>query len=670
MPNLVGIGLSQVPTNGMLGGMAYQDPEYASIKDLDLKNLSQINSEIADTAVDVLVYDTRKDSDGGAWRKRTQNTSWYNETLGTSDRGNRKEFPAVAVIVATASDVIIYDGDDPDLPMWMIFESSDTGTPYDTHYLGRGSGFSGFHPDITGVAMLNATLVVVKKGDSTNYTEVYTEINFISDRAFHRDETSACDMNNTISSRNGSAGGRSTYTGYGFMVDHEVRDVAMTLLPNAPINPATGLPFPTIACGTDNGLCVIYDYNTVKDYTSFAPVQKVKIDKKYVHAATRSGGNDYLFKTLVHEADIAYNSDIKQGSGTWYANTVNDGGVPRLKNYQQTDVAINPKDHTTIRSSGFGLEIFNGLVNTVSGTTAILPYAYVTSSYNTGYMIGNNKGAYLADTDTTDKTNGQTEPDRTLNGYNLTVTGTITKSACAPGAELVAYSGFSGSNKIEGTTSAIDFGSVPNICYMCWMKQASTGAYNYMISNRGSNNSGGAGIAVHTSTGNFYIYDSVTAIQSSYHVVDNSWHFCVGIISKGHVIGYVDGKEVINQPAATPNMSDTTTIAVGHFNSSGSHYYPHTGSLALARISASIPSPEQVKQMYKDELPLFQENAKCTLYGSSDAVTALAFDDTTNLLHAGTSAGRSEFQGLSRINNTTTAVTTAISASNGLVAEQ
>ena len=29
MPNLVGIGLSQVPTNGMLGGMAYQDPEHA-----------------------------------------------------------------------------------------------------------------------------------------------------------------------------------------------------------------------------------------------------------------------------------------------------------------------------------------------------------------------------------------------------------------------------------------------------------------------------------------------------------------------------------------------------------------------------------------------------------------------------------------------------------------
>ena len=91
---------------------------------------------------------------------------------------------------------------------------------------------------------------------------------------------------------------------------------------------------------------------------------------------------------------------------------------------------------------------------------------------------------------------------------------------------------------------------------------------------------------------------------------------------------------------------------------------------ALFRMSESAPSPEQVKKMYEDEKHLFQENAKCTLYGSSDNVTAIAYDDSTNILYAGTSAGRSEFQGLRRINNTTTAVTTAISASNGLVAEQ
>jgi hypothetical protein len=63
-------------------------------------DLTAIDKSITDTAVDVFVYDTRKDSDGGAWRKRTQATSWYNETLNTSTRGSRKEFPAVAVIVA------------------------------------------------------------------------------------------------------------------------------------------------------------------------------------------------------------------------------------------------------------------------------------------------------------------------------------------------------------------------------------------------------------------------------------------------------------------------------------------------------------------------------------------------------------------------------------------
>ena len=75
-----------------------------------LKAIAESNT---DTAVDVFVYDTRKDSDGGAWRKRTQHTSWYNETLNTSTRGARKEFPSVAVIVAEAATITIYDGDDP-----------------------------------------------------------------------------------------------------------------------------------------------------------------------------------------------------------------------------------------------------------------------------------------------------------------------------------------------------------------------------------------------------------------------------------------------------------------------------------------------------------------------------------------------------------------------------
>ena len=117
MPNLVGIGNTQVPTNAMLGRLAYQD----SVGNIDIE---KIKARIEDTATDVFVYDTSKDSDGGAWRHRTQDTSWYNEGA-SATRGARKEFPAVAVIVCIASGLKIYDGDDPNLPLWMEWTTTN-----------------------------------------------------------------------------------------------------------------------------------------------------------------------------------------------------------------------------------------------------------------------------------------------------------------------------------------------------------------------------------------------------------------------------------------------------------------------------------------------------------------------------------------------------------------
>ncbi|NRP60645.1 hypothetical protein XMD564_002265 [Marinobacterium sp. xm-d-564] len=90
----------------------------------------------------------------------------------------------------------------------------------------------------------------------------------------------------------------------------------------------------------------------------------------------------------------------------------------------------------------------------------------------------------------------------------------------------------------------------------------------------------------------------------------------------------------------------------------------------LDMSGATAPTASQIKKIYEDEKVLFQENAACTLYGASDAVTALAHDPDTGLLHVGTSAGRSVFQGLRRVANTTTAVGTAISAVDGLIAEE
>ena len=109
---------------------------------------------------------------------------------------------------------------------------------------------------------------------------------------------------------------------------------------------------------------------------------------------------------------------------------------------------------------------------------------------------------------------------------------------------------------------------------------------------------------------------------------------------------------------------------IGNYSATPNAGYAWSGKLALLRISKTMPSTEQVKKMYHDEKKLFQPNAKCTLYGTSNMANAISYDDGTGILHVGTDQGRSEFNGFVRINNTTDAVATAVSASNGLVAEE
>jgi hypothetical protein len=683
MPNLVGIGLSQVPTNSMLGGMAYQDPEHASIKNLDLKNLSQINSEIANTAVDVFVYDTSKDSDGGAWRKRTTHTSWYNETLGTAIRGTRKEFPAVAVIVATEDDIIIYDGDDPDLPMWMIFESSDTGEPYDTYYLGRGSGFSGFHPSITSVAMLNGILVVVKDGDSTNYAEAYTEIRFISDRALHRDQTSASDMGNAISGRNGSAGGRIPNSSYGGLVHFDLNDVAMIVLPNAPVDSATGLPVPTIAVATHGGVSVITDSGTVVDITSasggtYNQSKAITItEENYLWwLGDYNAGSTYLRDSYAVSLDNFPSSDFtwnnstdNVSAGTYYALTTN-GEAGEIKIGPGNTWAWNHQERNALGGT-LGLAIHKP--NIGSETNSLI--AAITSDYNTGWMHGNCKGAFLSDTDDTNKTNGQTDPDRSVNNLALTVTGTVTKSAVATGADLVAYSGFSGSNYLQQPYhSGMDFGT-GDMSVSFWMKiSGNISDTGYVYDRQGSSGNRHAIYLTTANSGSLFFYfasgGGVETYATNLNSHKDTWAcYTCNRNSSGLVEIYINAELKGSASLAVKNLTNAnavTYIATRHTASSSATY----ASFALFKFSASIPTAEQIKKIYEDEKVLFQENAKATLYGSSDAVTALAYDEVTDLLHVGTSSGRSDFQGLRRINNTTTAVTTAISAHDGFIIEQ
>jgi trimeric autotransporter adhesin len=749
-------------------------------------DLKEIAATISDTAVDVFVYDTRKDSDGGAWRKRTQNTSWYNETLNTATRGSRREFPAVAVIVAESTQVTIYDGDDPDMPMWMVFDSG--GTEPNWNFIVTGS--------ISCVSFVNGLLCL---GRSSGIIA----IDFIGDRAAQITGGSIFVWNAPISKRNSTPerifASTTFLTSSGnALVNSLINDVAMTVLPNAPIDAATGLPVPTIAVATAGGVSVIKDDGTVVDinYGSynasknvfftgsngiFASFDNVTANNRYgkvwntipssdlVVAGTpynQANGEDANYsaanitgyvaegrlriaKTTVTSStpnpegiDFAlpqgvsrlytYETSPDKGMFSLIASTYNTGwmnGDIKLATLSDTDdTDVTGSELNTDPNFDSGVGIFTAATGTVtysSGTitstknsgsssamtssavltvgkayyiefevTAVSPnYTHIDSPIGeiTSGQVGTHSGTFIAGSTTVNfgQNNGGStssvtftrisiriaEEDRSVNDNGLQVFGTITKNPVATGADLVAYSGFSASNYLEQPYNAdLQFGT-GDFCFSYWIKFSSIVSESIYSTVGTGTSSGTEGVAANTAGSGvlgFAVYTN--GIQSSgrtncgftYTPPTNTW-ICVQNVRRSGVLELWINGELDTSVANTADINATDSFTRLGGWSSGA--VGDSISLSLFRASATAPSPEQIAKIYEDEKFLFQENSEATLYGSSDSVTALAYDDDTELLHVGTSAGRSVFNGLRRIDNTTDAVGAAISASNGLVAE-
>jgi trimeric autotransporter adhesin len=712
--------------------------------------LAGYDTSKAVTAVDVFVYDTSRDSDGGAWRKRTQHTSWYNETLDTPTRGSRKEFPAVAVIVAESDTVTIYDGDDPSLPMWMVFNEGTANYIYS-----NGDA-------LTSVNASNGMLVV-----GTFRLQV---INFVSDSGWKSEDSWYYYSVKPISSRNDT--NTTAYNNTGLrIVNPNVNDVAMTVLPNAPIDAATGLPVPTIAVATDGGVSVIKDDGTVVDLTYTASTSNEAGGVWFPASGgiawqSRSAAGGYVYTLVENEIPTA---DKSTASDALYAN------------FGQAGFAGN--DLVTLGLSQ-PREFVDGVIGSPNGLTHLdenptTPangmVAYTTTDYATGYMVGDIKlatlsdttagtvpttdfvvngtfatdtgwskqtgwtigsgvascngtnGAYLyqlsglpADTQvvasieitsytsgsirigaagastttvldsvgthlvsfTTSSAGGGTEilsisfvgsvdnvsvtaavEDRSVNGNGLQVNGTITKTVVETGADLVAYSGFSASNYLEQPYNAdLDFGT-GDFSVMGWVKL--TGAALQFLVYRGTASASSFDIYVGSAYDITFRTPTKTLNVPSFTTV-NTWAFCTCVRRNGFGYIYRNGELI----GSNTDFGDSVTLADAYTRIGYRNDYPATyGNMALWRISATAPSAAQIAKIYEDEKFLFQENAQATLYGASDAVTALAHDPITGILHAGTSQGRSDFAGLRRVNNTTTAVGVSISAVDGLIVE-
>lgn len=331
--------------------------------------------------------------------------------------------------------------------------------------------------------------------------------------------------------------------------------------------------------------------------------------------------------------------------------------------HQNTNTYLTATDGASIaaRSSGTKLQWYFTAVETTTGLDL------VTTGTTSTIHIVDNWSIRVA------------EPDRSINNKGLAVYGTITKTAVATGADLVAYGGFSASNYLEQPyNSALNFGT-GNYSIIFWINSPSIATDQSIFTLGDYHQANSLQLLVLNSSGNGNSL-SYSEVGSSVSFLfgpheGNGW-IQIAIVRNGITVSaYING--ILKTTVSNANPTNINLSSAIHKNlviGAGSHIgtigYSYSGSISLFRISATAPSPDQITKIYNDEKMLFQENSKATLYGNSSAVTALAYDDSTRLLYAGTSSGRSEFQGLRRINNTTTAVTTAIGASNGLIAEQ
>ena len=742
MPNLVGIGNSQVPTNAMLGGMAYQDTNSVSIKSLDPGNISKIKTSLSadgQSPRGVFVYNTANDSDGGAWRHRCQDKSWENEPLGTSVRGARRKFPSLAVIVYLSSEIVyIFDGDDPDCPLWMkIAIDNGSGSYVDVHALNGMLVIGATNNGIIEIDFIADTIRL------RNHAHLHTYVQGIYPVRLDR------------SSYDPHTEGGSSPLGSPTIDNEYVNCVDMIVEPNAAIDPVTKIQVPTIgvATGDDNNNA---DNGGVNIIRGLSP-RNVKH-----HVIVRSANGNYDVKNVKFTTCGNYyywNTDYSVSDG--HANmlkwspTETTGNLPDFYSFDQyggnTGILAmsywaQTREDTAhentgdlwgcYNSDGASNTLFNKIVTMENNRGALATnsnggwtqwqlfrnprYQFdanycsngilvnsVSTYYNTGWQpagtqcqfigpvtnsLGNESNINYAGTisnGTQIRNHGGRYGD-----FTITSVGSLTGERVATGADLCSIKNFSTSNYLRRDSMDVDFGnnSTVQICLMGWIKLTDTGGYSYLCSARDSSSSSGTGIAVHANAGGkagwVYFYDSTNgslfAENQGGSIANGEWHHVCGIIDgvNSQKILYVNGKRVATQsPGSSPDFADVSSMAVGHYYD-GNINHSCRGSLSLIKFVRGTPTDEQIYKIWCDEKQMFKENAKCFTYfagagGSPGQCYGFDYDSSTDLIHVGNEDGRSDFRGLTRINNTTQGFpvksgqynSTHLAASGGLIVE-
>ena len=595
----------------------------------------------------VFLYDTRNDSDGGAWRKKARG-SWYYEDLNTATRGGRREFPSVALIVADSESaeetLTIYDLDDPSMPMWMQFLDA-----------GALTWASGSPRTLNAITALNGRVYL-------GWQDGLLEFNFAEDD-MRIGFSSAYQLTSgrDIASRNVTSTSHPSGDGY-VLVQSFVNEVAASYLEGGELD-SLGLVRPVVACATNDGVSIIhggsgavYDIKgnqTYREYKKVFFTDDGKVGFNYEASGTQNRAVFTGIEPIPYADKTTGGIDCaaeKFAEGNYGNHASNEFGLATTTSLNSSDDAIpSAVIPTTKTGLAFGYPDRLSIVKRNTGYDKEGAVAYVTSAYNTGYMLGDIRFAGLA---------RSKSEDRSVKNNDLSTTGTITNAVVATDSEMVGYSGFSTSNFLTRASAALgtsmDLGTTVTV--MAWVKVTEAGGYQTICSYNTASQAVGFQMLI---DGNerpyFYIYGASATVSSDFGaaLTVGQWHQLVGVNTGSRVQIYVDGKLGSDDAGVAGSMDNSS--ANFHVGVVYNETLPWLGSLSLVRVSKTAATPQQVKEMYEAEAPLFRAGAKCLLQsdgGSPNLINDLSYDNSTELLNVyqqGTNVAESRFRGLEMV---------------------
>jgi hypothetical protein len=254
------------------------------------------------------------------------------------------------------------------------------------------------------------------------------------------------------------------------------------------------------------------------------------------------------------------------------------------------------------------------------------------------------------------------EPDRSVRNKGLSIIGSITKTLLGG---IAMYSGHNGTNYQEIASTDHDYGT-GDYHYMWWENVVSAPDQKRRFHR--SVVGGGNDVVVGTGAASTYEFASGSGSLTNTGVPQVAGlHFMCAVRESGVFKLYFDGVPRYSV-ANTGNVTAVGGVLRIGTDTGVSPVWTGT-PIALFRSGATAPSADQIAQIYRDELAMFQPGAQVTLAGGSNAVTALAYDDVTNATHALTSTHRSSFIGFTRYDSEALSVGTpsSISAQGGVI---